>query len=146
MVKMLVSVTTVLRAVVTRDVVSEGEASRALVAALQRAVGEREAEVGRLEAEVARAAGELEQAAAIVQGMKEGGGRGGDPLQRSLVAVRAELYEAKQQVGTHLHLPPLHLPPLYLPPLHLPPPATRWASCRSRCRRRRRRPGTRRRS
>ena len=143
---MLVSVTTVLRAVVTRDVVSEGEASRALVAALQRAVGEREAEVGRLEAEVARAAGELEQAAAIVQGMKEGGGRGGDPLQRSLVAVRAELYEAKQQVGTHLHLPPLHLPPLYLPPLHLPPPATRWASCRSRCRRRRRRRGTRRRS
>ena len=100
----------VARAVVTREVVSEGEASRAMVAALQRAVGEREAEVARLEAEVARAAGELEQAAALLQGSKDGK-EGGDPLQRSLVAVRAELYEARQQVGTPdtCHLSTCHL-------------------------------------
>ena len=88
------------RAVVTKDIVSENENSRQAVACLTRALKERDAEVGRLGKEVEAATGELEASAALIEQLKGGGGgkSGGDPLQKSLLAVRAQLLEATNQV------------------------------------------------
>ena len=88
------------RAVVTKDIVSENENSRQAVACLTRALKERDAEVGRLGKEVEAATGELEASAALIEQLKGGSGgkSGGDPLQKSLLAVRAQLLEATNQV------------------------------------------------
>ena len=90
------------RAVVTKDIVSENENSRQAVACLTRALKERDAEVERLGKEVEAAAGEMEASADLIQQLKGGGSgkSGGDPLQKSLLAVRAQLMEATNQVFT----------------------------------------------
>ena len=88
------------RAVVTKDIVSENENSRQAVACLTRALKERDVEVERLGKEVEAAAKEIEASATLIEQLKGGGGgkAGGDPLQKSLLTVRAQLLEATNQV------------------------------------------------
>ena len=89
------------RAVVTKDIVSENENSRQAVACLTRALKERDVEVERLGKEVEAAAKEIEASATLIEQLKGGAGggkAGGDPLQKSLLTVRAQLLEATNQV------------------------------------------------
>ena len=88
------------RAAVTKDVVSESEASRQSMAVLSKAVKERDEQIERLQEEVGRASEELEASAHIIEELKGSGRKGGpDPVQRSLLSVRAQLHEASQQVA-----------------------------------------------
>jgi chromosome segregation ATPase len=85
------------RAVVTRDIVSEGEASRQAVTVLGRAVKERDAELESLQGRLQEAAAELESSAATIEELRGSGRAGGDSAARSLLAARADLAEAGRE-------------------------------------------------
>ena len=86
------------RAVVSSGSKGDTESSKQNVAVLTKAIQERDEQIDKLQDELKDAAKELEASAVLIEEMKGTKKDGVDPMQKSLMNLRSQLYEAQQKI------------------------------------------------